>query len=374
MKTRKARVLLIDDKSEWPDALSLILKQNGLSAVWRTPNDLETDDLYGADLVLVDLDLGDFERKTFPTLEPPDGLAFAGLLRRQKKLIEPNAKPIGFALVSGKVDELATPFRSTKRIPLLAKQHNLEWIFRKENAEECARAVSSLARAIRDIPKMWGDGIQTFKEFSKPFGIVGASDIETCWSEIEKCHPPIYEVTRWTHGLALVRWMLQTILYYPCFLWDENYVAARLRISHASFVSGLKQSKRFRRLMVPAEYEGFLSDFAGKRWWRHRVEALAWELTSGDSQNAVLLREILSKKAAFEFEASPAAVPFVCRDKDYSYVTEPVALDKAIRVQPDDWPPYADAAWMRIEDVAGNAELRALVVQGDRERLPKFVA
>jgi hypothetical protein len=374
MKTRKARVLLIDDKSEWPDALSLILNQNGLSAIWRTPQDLDVDELYAADLVLVDLDLGDFDVKTFPSLESPDGLALASLLRRQKMLIDPNAKPIGFALVSGKVDELAAPFPSTKRIPLLSKQHNLEWIFRKENAVECARAVASLACAVRDIPKNWEDGIQTFKDFSKPFGIAGAKDVETCWIEIEKCHPPIYEITRWTHGLALVRWMQHTILYYPCFLWDENYLAARLRISHASFDAAHKESKRFRNLLAPAKYEGFLSDFAGTRWWRHRIEALAWELTKGDSQNSEVLRRSLSKKTGFKFEASPAMVPFVCRDKDYSYVTEPVALEQAVRVQPDDWPPYADVAWMRIEDVAGNAELRALVVQDDRARLPKFEA
>lgn len=370
MKTRKARVLLIDDKSEWPEALSLILIQNGLSAMWRTPDDLEVDELYAADLVLVDLDLGDFATKTFPSLEAPDGLAFSTLLRRQKKLIDPKAKPIGFALVSGNVDELAAPFPSIKRIPLLSKQHNLEWIFRKENAEECARAVGSLACAIRDIPNNWGDGIQTFKEFSKPFGIVGAKDVETCWTEIEKCHPPIYEITRWTHGLALVRWMLHTILYYPCFLWDENYVAARLRVSHASLIAALTESKKLQKLLAPARYEGFLKDFAGPRWWRHRIEALAWELTAGDSQNSELLRAALVKKTGFAFDASPASVPFVCRDKDYSYVTESVALADAVRVQPDDWPPYADAAWMRIADVNGDAELRALVVQDDRSRLP----
>lgn len=374
MKTRKARVLLIDDKSEWPEALSLILIQNGLSAMWRTPDDLEVDELYAADLVLVDLDLGDFPAKTFPSLEAPDGLAFATLLRRQKKLVDPTAKPIGFALVSGKVDELSAPFPSIKRIPLLAKQHNLEWIFRKENADDCARAVASLACAIRDIPKNWGNGIQTFKEFSKPFGIVGAKDVETCWTEIEKCHPPIYEITRWTHGLALVRWMLHTILYYPCFLWDENYVAARLRVSHASLVTALTESKKFQKLLAPSRYEGFLKDFAGARWWRHRIEALAWELTEGDSQNSELLRAALRKKTGFAFLDSPASVPFVCRDKDYSYVTESVALNDAVRVQPDDWPPYADAAWMRIADVNGDAELRALVVQDDRERLPKLEA
>ena len=370
MKTRKARVLLIDDKPDWPDAISLNLRHFGVAATWRSPADVIVEELYQADLVLIDLDLGDFNLKTFPALESPDGLAFSTLLRRQGKLTAATAKPIGFALISGKVNELALPFPSTKRIPLLAKQHNLEWIFRKENAPECARAVSSLACAIRDIPKNWGDGIQSFKEFTKPFGITGAKDLETCWTEIEKCHPPIYEITRWTHGLALVRWMLHTILNYPCFLWDDNYLAARLRVSHASLLNALRESKRFRNFLAPARYDGFLHDFAGQRWWRHRVEALAWELTSGDSQNAELLRTALGKKTAFEFDPSPAKVPFVCRDKDYGYVAESVAMEDAVRVQPDDWPPYADAAWVRIADVIENPELRALVVQDDRNRLP----
>ena len=123
------------------------------------------------------------------------------------------------------------------------------------------------------------------------------------------------------------------------------------------------------KLLAPSRYEGFLKDFAGARWWRHRIEALAWELTEGDSQNSELLRAALRKKTGFAFEASPANVPFVCRDKDYSYVNESVALEKAVRVQPDDWPPYADAAWMRIEDVKGDPELFALVVQDDRGKL-----
>jgi len=77
------------------------------------------------------------------------------------------------------------------------------------------------------------------------------------------------------------------------------------------------------------------------------------------------------KKIGMKLDASTVEQPLVCRDGDYKYVAETVAFEEAVRVQPDDWPPYADAAWMRIEDVADRPELRALVVQDDRACLPK---
>lgn len=371
MKTEKARILIIDDDSEWGGARVLSLQASGVAAEWRDPQDVDEKVLRSAHLVLVDLNLGEFAQKTFPALNTPDGLAFSTLLRRQKLLTALGARPVGFALVSGNVADLAQPFPPTRRLPLLARQHNLEWIFPKGNLGAKSDGIASLAKAIRDIPRGWRNGIQNFRELREPLGLTGAKDIEACWTEVEKCHPPVYEVTQWTHGLAIIRWLLHTILHYPCFLWDEHYVAARLRMSHGGFVSALKKSARFRQLLAPSAYTGILHDFSGPRWWRHRVESIVWSLTKGDSQNTALIRTAVGKKAGIKVDPSTVDQPLVCRDADYNYIAETVAFENAVRVQPDDWPPYADAAWMRIEDLDDHAELRALVVQEDRGRLPK---
>jgi hypothetical protein len=369
-KMRRAHVLLIDDESESGGALERDLKPHGVDVEWRSPMEVEMRVLARADLVLLDLDFGSaFDERTFVTLSPPDGLAMAGLLRRQPTMLKEHAPPVGFALLSGKVSELAKPFPSTERIPLLSKQHNLEWIFLKSDVTKDAVGIASLAKAIRDIPHSWGEGSHSVRGLMASLGIASASDSDACWSEVEKCHPPIYELTKWTHGLAVIRWLIHKILCYPCFLWDSHYVAARLRVSHPSFLAALKRSSRFRRLLSHTRYEGMLGQFLGDRWWRHRIEALAWSLTRGDSQNSALLRKELFKKAACRFEPSAVEQPLVGLDQNYGLLDETISLDTAIRVQPDDWPPFADAAWMPIEQVAREPALRALVVQEDRDRL-----
>jgi len=47
-----------------------------------------------------------------------------------------------------------------------------------------------------------------------------------------------------------------------------------------------------------------------------------------------------------------------------------MSVENAVRVQPDDWPSFADAAWMPLELVAQDKALRQLVVHEDRDRLP----
>jgi hypothetical protein len=45
------------------------------------------------------------------------------------------------------------------------------------------------------------------------------------------------------------------------------------------------------------------------------------------------------------------------------------AMEDAVRIRPDDWPPYADQPWTRIELALDEPRLRALVVAEDREKL-----
>jgi hypothetical protein len=371
MSARKPKVVVVDDESGPAEALATNLRAMGIDATWQPPSGLSAKIVASCDLVLMDLDLGSESTSSFPELEAPDGIGLATILRRQKALIEEKARPVAFALLSGKVPDLAKPFPPTDRIVLLAKQHNLEWIFPKTESGTSTRSIASLATAVRDIPVEWANGIQNFDELASAFGIAGAPDLKACWDDIELCRPPTYEMTEWTHGLSVVRWMLQRILSYPCFLWDAHHVAARLRVAYPSFLTRLHdKDSQLATLLGPAEYTGILRDFSGRRWWRHRIEQIAWDLTEGDSQNSSLLRAALVKKTGREFAPSSVDRPLVCLDENYKTLEQTISFDTAIRVQPDDWPSYADAAWMSVDRVIANKALRAIVIQEDQDRLP----
>jgi hypothetical protein len=64
--------------------------------------------------------------------------------------------------------------------------------------------------------------------------------------------------------------------------------------------------------------------------------------------------------------------PVVGISSDYATLLDPLSAASAVRLQPDDWPPYADDAWaardtLNAEDA--DPELRAMVVSTDRWRI-----
>jgi CheY-like chemotaxis protein len=368
-ESSRPRVLLIDDQSEEVEPIISLLQEAGVEALYAHPGEVRKTDLCSSSLVLLDLDLGRSSEPEIISGKAEDGLALAAVLRREPCVTRPNSAPIGFALLSGKLDQLANPFPPQNRTHLLAKHHNLEWVFLKTDGDRVRRIVS-LANAISQIPKEWGDGIQSMDEIAPALGIVRAADFDACVEAIERCHPPIYEFTEWSHGLALIRWLLHTVLSYPCFLWDASRVAARLRIRPQSFEEILKSSS-FAAVIDYARYVGVLRDFAGRRWWRHRIEKFVWDLTDGDSQNASLIRERLSSVSGAKVERAATDQPVVCLDEDYQPLSHACSVQTAVRVQPDDWPAFADAAWMPIELVNQRPHLRMLVTKEDQDRVPE---
>ena len=54
---------------------------------------------------------------------------------------------------------------------------------------------------------------------------------ERCWHDVKDCRVPIEELSEGGHSILFIRWLLHQVLPYPCFLWAEHWVAARLGIS-----------------------------------------------------------------------------------------------------------------------------------------------
>ena len=70
-------------------------------------------------------------------------------------------------------------------------------------------------------------------------------------------------------------------------------------------------------------------------------------------------------KSSLEPTASPQ--PVVCVDENYQPLSEACDSTEVVRIQPDDWPPYADLAWTTITLARENPRLSALVLEQDRE-------
>jgi hypothetical protein len=365
------KVLIIDDRPGEGAIRASALKRHRLQAEFREPEEVTLDDLTDADLVLVDFDLEDWKKTSSSApiaLRPSDGLALATVLRRQLA-DKTDASPTGFAILTAQVNKISHPVPHKNRLHIIAGVNNLEWIFEKTD-RNLIRKISSLAGAIRSIPKDWSDGIKSPEE------IVGALRLDESVLPLERyaevvqaSHPPIYELSQWSHGLAFVRWMLQSILVYPCFLWDSHRVSARLRIEVKTFQRIFGGKSELATRLSKLQYAGMLNDFDGRRWWRAAVERFLWDITDGDSQNSVKLLAALQALAGGSLKRTDVERPIVCVDPNYQPIDRFYSLREVVRVQPDDWPAYADAAFMTIEEVSASAALRTLVVPEDFDKL-----
>jgi len=357
-------VLFIDDNEEELHATAQALRgTSDLKVASATPTELTIADLDGVDLVLVDLELK-LDGESF--LTAPDGVALASVLRR--RLVK-RTQPIGFAILTSQPQLLADPLPPTNRQPLLAAQHNLEWVFTKGEPDWRQR-VASLAHAIQSIPSAWGDGIDNVAEVAPQLGVEGSDDAAQVWEIVERARPPIYEFSSWSHGLAFVRWLAHMALPYPGFLWDSHRLAARWRVTHAAFEQSFVECPALVEWLSDARYTGLLSDFSGRRWWRHRIEQLVWDATDGDAQNVEALRGAISAKAGRSLEPTEQAQPIVVVDGDMRPQSVFASTAEAARIQPDGWPVSADPAWMRLSDLKPGSPFRRLVIDEDREKLP----
>ena len=359
-------IVIIDDHPEEQRALAAALGSAlaaalgsalaaalGSALVARTlhPQDLTIEDLYNADLVLVDLRL-----KYWPTrdaqleigLSPEDGIALAGVLRAQT---ERGASPTttAYALHSAHLDDIATDSPLDIREYVLARAINLEWVFRKRDEQgDQIRKIRSLANAAGRLSGPWrstdgGGGAET--DVSKLLSL----DRRTkwwvrAWRDIESCHLQTDEISLKQGGLTFLRWMLHRIMPYPCFLWDDLTLAARLGYTVESLRDALARDGSFRQVLNPTQYRGILDDFDGRRWWRAGVEALLWDLADGNATRESI-ESTLSPEETRILEPIQLDHAVVVVDKTFRRLEEFVSIHEAVRLQPKDWPPYADQAW-----------------------------
>lgn len=368
----KPTILFIDDVVEEIDALARECEDRA-DVVKRSFDDVEPADLDIADLVLVDFNLKDWnarERAPEVTLRPWDGLAVAEILRSYYRGAK-SQRPVAFAVLSGDLASLTSPFPPTSREHMVASLVKVEWAFPKDKPlADLSRQLISLANGVRALPQKWPSDSNTEKDkiLQSLLAVPDTDWAAAAIGDVSRCHPPIQELSTWSHGLAFLRWMLQRILPYPTFLLDDTQVALRIGISVESFCAAMQANKDFADWLRPALFEGVLHEFRKRRWWRAGVDALIWELSVEKPFSRELVAvevKVKAPDAVFLAQKNPVA----CVDKDYEFVGFGEAQD-CVRLRPDDWPLFADSAWAEKAVVMANQSLLMAVEEAtEREEL-----
>jgi hypothetical protein len=364
-----ARILLIDDH---PEQLELLARSFG--GLVRRPDDVDEEELSNVDLFVVDFVLNDWpgrDRADNPLLQPLDGRALVEVIRSHAG----NAtRPVGFVLTTGEPDRLANGLGAEKRESVLARLNNLEWVIAKDTLpDDFARQVSELAAGIELLPAAWPDlSGEAMREVV--CGLLGLEEehpwADVAWDSIFECHPPIHDLSVSSHGLAFLRWLAHRIIPYPTFLIDELHLSNRLGLTVESLRAELTTGGGLSQALAPMNYRGMLGALSGRRWWRSGVEFALWEWTEGDPFSRQRLFAALQQRAATKLVALPEADAVVCLDEELRPGGVCTSA-RAVRVQPDDWPAFAEPAWAAIELLdSGNAPyLRSLVLPLDEPRL-----
>jgi len=136
-------------------------------------------------------------------------------------------------------------------------------------------------------------------------------------------------------------------------------------VTHESLLDGL--SKGLNDVFESAQYVGQLYDFLGDRWWGSGCEAILWGITGGNSFDPAQTLAATNQHCGNVLMRSPELEPVLCVDENFEIGVDVCEIAKAVRVQPDDWPPYAEQAWVPLETARENARLRACVIAMDRE-------
>ena len=372
-KTKRPIVLTIDDDDQGDTKLKL---RSSATVIAKTPDEVTFSDLRRAHVVLVDYQIEEWKGRDNAAsiaLQPRNGVALAAVLRSQVEDRTQDDRR-AFAIHSAKLNDLSGGLPPPDREHAIARTLNLEWAFPKTqsgNGPSINIQVAALAAAVRGLPKTWPDDIEkTQKLVTKLL----AAPPKRAWrdraaDDVASCHPPIQAWAATTNGMVFLRWLLHQVLPYPSFLLEERYVAARLYVTVESLRKALKSESKVRRALRPFEYTGVLSTFLGDRWWRAGIDHALWDWTEGDPFNAESVGGVVHARLSESLVPVNVIRPVVCVDAQSFRPTDAVVdIAQAVEIKPDDWPAYAEQAWIAREQ-ANDEGIAGLVVPQDRERI-----
>lgn len=366
----KPVILVVDDEAdELRSGLKSALRDEAAVTV-RHPQSVEAEDLCRAHLVLMDYRLEDWpEREIQPAAANiRTGLALATVLREAVDE-RPNGHLTAVALHTGHLIDASGRIRPPYSRHVVARLNNLEWVFEKSDPDRF-RGVVQLARAAQRLQGDWPADPSASEARARELLKLDDNNewAERAWRDVRECQPPVYELGGGHHRVLFLRWLLHQILPYPCFLWDANWVAARLRLRVDDLERLMDSDCDLARDMEQLKYAGVLAGFLGDRWWRTAMEDYVWKLRGESSGRPGEFEDRLREKAGEAVELVTVRDPVVCLDENFR-PRGTASPNEAVKLRPDHWPPFADAAWMKIEIVRGDGELMALVEPLDQYRV-----
>ena len=99
------------------------------------------------------------------------------------------------------------------------------------------------------------------------------------------------------------------------------------------------------------------------------AEAILWDVSDGNPFDPDRLRGVLNQRCENALIRVDANQPVVCLDDNFQELDDLCDIGAAVRIQPDDWPPFADQAWTDVSRASAIFRLRAATMESDRERL-----
>jgi len=337
------------------------------------PEHFEVDQVLHARLVLVDHHLADGdwpERGTRPaSCQPKDGLALAEVIRSHLRQ-HSGQPPTAIAVLSAQLEEVVPGWSGDPPEHLAAQASGLMWAFSKsERVDHLSGRVIALCEAVEQLPKRWPEDYDAVT--SRVRELLNLEDQE--WSDaamrqVADCHPPIHALATWTDGLAFLSWLLQRIVPYPTFLRSAKHVALRLSVTPEWFASAIVGGEPLEKVLQPAMYRGVLEGFSTPRWWLAGVEDILWQALQAESGNVEAVHEWVADICGSRPKALGADYTLALNER-LRFGGEAAPFRDCVRLEPDDWPAYADPPYTTIDLANADARLRTLVVSSDRERL-----
>jgi hypothetical protein len=367
-------ILFVDDN---PDEVSRFTESLAGRAECNAvhPQEVTNEELASASLVLVDSRLDNWpERDSLESiaLKPLNGKALAAVLRAHAESTKDGGLT-GFALLTAHLEDYSNAVQVENREHSIARSNNLEWVFRKTtDLQILTNQFLILAGAVTLLPKKWP--LDDPEKTKKLLSHLLALKEERNWAsravlDVQKCHPPVRELSEWSNGIELLRWLLHRILPYPCFLWDRIRVAARLRMTVASLDGVLGSESSLATALRECEYTGIGSQFLGRRWWRAGLESTLWEITDGIPFDVTTLSKAIVGRSTTAVDLISTGDPIVCVDQNYHAVETFCDIGSAVRLMLDDWPSYADPPWISVDVAKDNPEILAAVVDQDKSKV-----
>jgi hypothetical protein len=345
------------------------------------PQRLSRGDIDNADLILVDYRLGEWietrdadERETKAAAliadRPRDGLALAAVIRSQLPRDEERIR--GVALLSANLTDLVRNFARPATEHTAARFNSVEWAFDKTEIEGLpvlANRIRSFAAAVGTLNERW-PAVEAETDREEALTDLLALH-DNPWTDIARrdihaAQAPLNQYATATHGLSVLRWLAQRVLPYPTFLLDARRLAMACGIM-PEVASDRDRLRALEGVFDGARYRGPLGDFLGPRWWRAGVQHLVRE-SSGDTLPGPEVAAAVERQAGVGLPRldPPGAVLGIDGELN---VIGAVPRERAVRIRPDDWPPFAETGWLPEGLLEEHPGLIDLIDPVDRVRL-----